>query len=196
MYYIHTSNQPELIQEGKLPLQDGACSMSAQMFGHLYDKHRERLLNTITVVVRNRDNAEDITAVAFEAAFENLSQLRCESSFYPWVRAIALNEVRNRVRRQRGVLLESFDTPGVKELVEPGLLPDRLEQSECCARIRKALRQLPCVYRRTLTDHFVRGHSVKQIARRSGVPIGTVLSRIFSAKRLLRRALGVARNAV
>jgi len=47
---------------------------------------------------------------------------------------------------------------------------------------------LPLTYRRTLIDRFVRGYSVKQIAKCERIPLGTVLSRIFKAKQLLRAA--------
>ena len=65
-----------------------------------------------------------------------------------------------------------------------------LERSECRLKLRKALRGIPAVYRRTLVDHFVRGYSVKRISRQNRIPVGTVLSRIFTAKRLLREAWG------
>ena len=83
-----------------------------------------------------------------------------------------------------------MDRPEAPELTEPDVLAQTLERSECCARLREALRQIPPVSRRTLVDHFIRGQSVKQIARRQRVPVGTVLSRIFTAKRLLRESWG------
>jgi DNA-directed RNA polymerase specialized sigma24 family protein len=73
-------------------------------------------------------------------------------------------------------------------LVAPEVLVQTLERSECCAKLREALRQIPVVYRRTLVDHFIRGQSVREISRRHRVPAGTVLSRIFAAKRHLRKA--------
>jgi DNA-directed RNA polymerase specialized sigma24 family protein len=50
------------------------------------------------------------------------------------------------------------------------------------------MRRIPSIYRRALKDHFVRGYSTRQIAWRERIPLGTVLSRIFNAKRLLRKA--------
>lgn len=50
------------------------------------------------------------------------------------------------------------------------------------------MQRIPAPYRRALRDHFVRGYSTRQIAQRERVPLGTVLSRIFTAKKLLRRA--------
>lgn len=50
--------------------------------------------------------------------------------------------------------------------------------------------QIPRLYRQVLMDRFIRGDSIKQIARRNRIPAGTVLSRIFNGKRLLRAAWG------
>ena len=78
--------------------------------------------------------------------------------------------------------------PEPKELIDANLPTAPLEHAELCLKMRKALREIPAVYRRVLTDHFIRGRSVKQIARRDRIPVGTVLSRIFTAKRILRQA--------
>lgn len=172
-------------------LQNGRSTITARDFRQLHNQYGARLLNSMTAFTRNRQAAEDVTAAAFTAAFENRDNFRGESSFYTWLHAIALNEARNR-SRNAGVALESIDGPEAKELSEPDVLPQMLERSECTFRIRKALRGVPAIYRRVLTDHFVRGYPVKQIARRDRIPVGTVLSRIFTGKRLLRCAWEIA----
>jgi RNA polymerase sigma-70 factor, ECF subfamily len=163
-------------------------SLDQHEFKIWHDQHRPRLLNSMTAVVRDRDIAEDVTAAALATTWQNRSQFRGESSLYTWCYSIALNEARNRLRRNRRVAVESIDNLDSKELREPDTLAPTLERSECLSQIRRALRQIPVVYRRTLVDHFVRGYSVKQISRRHRIPVGTVLSRIFAAKRLLRAA--------
>ena len=64
----------------------------AQRFGDLHDQYRNRLLNSMTGIVKDREAAEEITAVAFAKAFEKRNSFRGESSLYTWVHAIALNE--------------------------------------------------------------------------------------------------------
>jgi RNA polymerase sigma-70 factor (ECF subfamily) len=168
-------------------VQNGSSTIKAQDFRKLHEQFQGRLLNSMTAFVRNREAAEDITAAAFSAAFANRHHFRGESSFYTWLHAIALNEARNR-SRNGSVVVESIDGPRAKELSEPDVLPQMLERSECALRIRKALRAVPAIYRRILIDHFVRGYPVKQISQRDRIPVGTVLSRIFTGKRLLRGA--------
>jgi RNA polymerase sigma-70 factor (ECF subfamily) len=162
--------------------------LDARRFRELHDKYRERLLQGMLGFLRNRDAAEDVTAVAFAAAFENLGQFRGDSSFYTWLYKIALNEARNRARCKPAVSLDAVDGLQDELLKEPDLVAQTLERSESGAQLQNALRGVPAMYRRTLVSHFVDGDPVAQIARRDRVPVGTVLSRIFTAKRLLRRA--------
>jgi RNA polymerase sigma-70 factor (ECF subfamily) len=88
-------------------------NLDAGRFRELHDKYRERLLQGMIGLLRNRDAAEDVTAAAFAAAFENLGQFRGDSSFYTWLYKIALNEARNpRVasRRWRWIASTGFKT--------------------------------------------------------------------------------------
>lgn len=162
--------------------------VNQQQFIIWHDQHRARLLNRMTCVVRDSDTAEDITAATMASAWRNLDRFRGQSSLFTWVYRIALNEARNHLRRNHAVSLESIDRPGSKELTESDMTVAALERAECRSQIRNALRRIPAVYRRTLVDHFVRGYSVKRISRQNRIPLGTVLSRIFAGKRLLRRA--------
>jgi RNA polymerase sigma-70 factor (ECF subfamily) len=181
-----SSQQQNQTREPKL--QNGGGPISPQAFPLLHDEYRDRLLNSMTAVTRNRETAEDITAAAFTAAFENLAAFRGESGFYTWLYKIAFNEARNWHRRNHGVSLESIDRPDAKDLMEPDVQLESLERSECGSHVWAALRRVPAVYRQTLVDHFLCGYSVKQMSRRQRVPVGTVLSRMFTAKRLLREA--------
>jgi RNA polymerase sigma-70 factor, ECF subfamily len=166
---------------------NGTAAITSQAFSDLHDQCRGRLLNSMIAVARNREEAEDLTATAFAAAFKNLDRFRGESSLYTWIHAIAMNEARNR-RRSRCVPLESIEESDALHIAEPDATDRAFEQRECCPQIWKALRGVPQIYRRTLVDRFIRGYSVKQIAKCQRVPLGTVLSRIFKAKRLLRAA--------
>src|SRR5207249_1417080 len=112
---------------------------------------------------------------------------RGASSPHTWVYTIALNAARRQPNRNRTMSLESLPEPASGSSVESDVA-SQLERSEIRLKLQKALSRIPAVYCRVLVDHFMEGHSVKEIARQQRVPVGTVLSRIFTAKRLLRRA--------
>lgn len=163
-----------------------SSKLNAESFRDLHCTYWNRLLLSVTGMVRDKTKAEDITAAAFQSAWENRETFRGESSPYTWLYAIAFNEARQFWRRKP--VLESIDRLDTGELAEAGLITDALEQQDGIERIHRALQRIPAKHRRVLLDHFAHGFSVKRIARREGIARGTVLSRIFNGKRLLRRA--------
>jgi RNA polymerase sigma-70 factor (ECF subfamily) len=162
--------------------------MDTRTFQELHIECRERVLFGIRGYVRNHDEAEDVTASAFATAFQKRKSFRQESSFYTWVYRIAVNRATSVMRRKRTVSLDLLEGALPESLIEADLMDRAIDRDDCCRKLRWALRQIPVLYRRVLVDHFVRGFSTKQIAKRNRIPVGTVLSRIFSAKRRLRRA--------
>jgi len=166
---------------------------NASRFGGLHKAYHDRLLNSMTSIVRDCEAAKEITASAFAKALEHLGTFRGEASFYTWLEAIARNETRHYWKAHRGISLESLTGAAPRALVECDSVADRLQQSADRRRLQTAIRRIPAIYRRALNDHFVRGYSTQRIARRERIPLGTVLSRIFTAKKLLRRAWEVSR---
>ncbi|GEM_PF-2173258 len=163
-------------------------SLDAGDFGKLHLQYRDRLIQSIRGMVRDRDKAEEIAARAFQAAWEKRDGFRGEAMPYTWLQAIARHEVFDAQRLERKVLLDSIDRDNVYDLAAPELVTDELERRDDHFRLQKALGQLPSKHRRALTAHFVEGLSVREIARRERVPFGTVLSRIHKGKQLLREA--------
>lgn len=163
--------------------------MNSQAFRGQYVKYGERLRYAILGVVRNQEEAEDIAAWAFATAFRKRKDFRGESTFYTWVFRIALNHALSLSRRKPFVSLDAMEGPEPASCIEPDLLARTLERGECCSRIRKTLRQMPTKYRRTLVKHFVRRQKVRCIAQQEKIPKGTVLSRLFTAKRIMRAAM-------
>jgi RNA polymerase sigma-70 factor (ECF subfamily) len=164
-------------------------SLEADQFGQVHRDHRERLVNSITGFVRDRDKAEDITARAFEAAWEKREQFRGAAAPASWIQAIARNEVRSDARHDRLVQFNSLDEVDAREIPAPELITDRLENREDQIRLQSALQRLPMMYRRALTARYIDGLSNREIATREQIPPGTVGSRIQKGKQLLRDAL-------
>ena len=70
-----------------------------EIFEHLYKDRHDRLLSSITGMVRDRERAEDITASAFETAWEKRSQFRGDSSLATWLHTIAASVALNGMRK-------------------------------------------------------------------------------------------------
>lgn len=161
--------------------------INQQQFKTWHDQYRPRLLSSMTAVVRDREIAEDVTATALAIAWRNLNQFRGESSLYTWVYRIAKNEALHQQSQRRTVTLDALTMPH-KEPSKSDNLDNARERGTHTVRLRKALSAIPALHRKVLIDHFVLGRQVKHIARRRRIPVGTVLSRIFRAKQLLRQA--------
>jgi RNA polymerase sigma-70 factor (ECF subfamily) len=162
--------------------------VTPRVFQSLHQECYGRVLSGIRGYVGNQVDAEDVTATAFAIAFRSRKAFRGQAAFSTWVYRIAVNEAHGMLRRKRPVSLEALAGPPPEALRVRDVLDQTLDRSECCRRLRRALKRLPAIYRRVLVDHFVRGLSVKEVAASHRVPLGTTLSRIFTAKRKLRRA--------
>jgi RNA polymerase sigma-70 factor (ECF subfamily) len=162
-------------------------SVNEQQFNEWHDHYQNRLLKSMAGIVKDEGCAEDVTAGAIAEAWTKRDQFRGESSLYTWIYRIARNRALD-VARQRRTL--SLDAPelGAAEPAESDHFTRDLERAQERHRLRQALRQLPSRYRQVLVEHFIHGSAVKEIARRSEIPLGTALSRIATAKRLLRAA--------
>jgi RNA polymerase sigma-70 factor (ECF subfamily) len=170
--------------------------MDARTFTELHDGCRERVLCGVRSYLRNQADAEDVTAAAFVTAYRKRKTFRGDSSFYTWVYRIAMNRATSVLRRRRMISLNSFLIAPPESLIEADLMDRAIDRDDCCRKLRMALKCLPAHYRRVLVDHFVRGRSVKEVAVSHRLPLGTVLSRLFTARRLLRRAWIVADGAL
>ncbi len=168
--------------------QQRKSQLDQEDFQALHQKYWDRLHAGITGFVRDADAAEEITAAAFATAWSQRASFRAEASPYTWLYSIGKNAAQSHYRKARTVRFESLDDPDRAELGAPDSLAETFEKSQCGLRMRQALGRLPATHRRVLVDHFIHGHSVRHIAKRERIPVGTVLSRIFTAKRLLRQA--------
>ena len=162
--------------------------MNADTFAGFYERYSNRLRHAMTARTGDPDRGEDATAAAFAAAWENIDRFRGEAEFYTWLYRIGANEIQNRRRHGRTVSLDAFESLPTEPAHTDGLSGDAQDRANHAIKLRKALAAVPAVYRRVLVDHFVHDLPVKRIARRNRIPVGTVLSRIFTAKRLLRAA--------
>jgi DNA-directed RNA polymerase specialized sigma24 family protein len=62
-----------------------------------------------------------------------------------------------------------------------------MHQFDCSTRLPEILRTMPAKYRQALMDHYFRSLTAQQTARRRKLPLGTVLTRLFKAQKLLRK---------
>jgi RNA polymerase sigma-70 factor (ECF subfamily) len=154
--------------------------------------HLEDLYRVALRLTGNATEAEDLTQDTCLRAFERMDQLRSPAAGRVWAFTILRSIFLRRIERQaRSASLDVIDSP----LLEAGeVLQDTYEalrpiQETPLGEVRQALDRLPLPYREPLVLAHVGGFSYKEISEILTIPLGTVMSRLFRARRLLRSEL-------
>lgn len=166
-------------------------------FEEIYRRYDRRIFNTVLQVVRNDEDAADITQEAFVRAFRSLKNLRSDEAFTSWLFRIAINLSRNHLRSRPHFRVESLDQFATSEDEEQELqIPDSthdparaIEHREMQAVVRRAVSQLSAPHREVITLHHLEGMRVDDIAKVLNCSVGTVKSRLSRARDELKRRL-------
>ena len=166
-------------------------------FEPLVEKYRQRVWRIAYQIVRDREEAWDVSQEAFIRAFRSLASFRGQSAFYTWLFRIAVNLATDRVR-QRAARGRAFGTERVAENEWEGALPDAAgdrpdeaaARRETRQRIARTLDDLPQNLRAIIVLSDVEGLSYREIAEVLNIPVGTVMSRLHNARKRFRTLLG------
>jgi RNA polymerase sigma-70 factor (ECF subfamily) len=146
--------------------------------------HIDAAYNLARWLARNDHDAQDVLQEAMLRAYRHFDSLRGEAR--PWLLAIVRNACWTWLRHNRPA-----EVPATEDETEsdaPG--PEALAAREFDRRaLNEAIAALPLPFREALVLRELEDLSYKEIARIAGIPIGTVMSRIARARRLLAQAL-------
>jgi RNA polymerase sigma-70 factor (ECF subfamily) len=154
-------------------------------FGQLVRRHREGVVNVVYRMCGDADLAEDSAQEAFIRAWARLASYRPKSPFRNWLYRIATNVALDALRRQR----EMLDIDTVPLAASDGGPQEVIEERERGERVRQAVLALPEASRAVLVLREYEGLSYQEIADTLGIPMGTVMSRLNYARKLLRDSL-------
>jgi len=169
-------------------------------FEELVARHRDRIYARAVSMMRNEEDAVDLSQEAWVKGWQRLKQFQFESSFSTWMTRIVINLCLDQLRRQKRIRSESIqemDDEGVAERQLPVVITnptERLERNELRARIDVALAQLSESHRTVLVLHEFERMEYKEIARAMECSIGTVMSRLFYARRKMASLLAELRR--
>jgi RNA polymerase sigma-70 factor (ECF subfamily) len=165
-------------------------------FEELIARHRDKIYARAFNMMRNEDEAIDLSQEAWVKGWQRLVQFQGESSFGTWMTRIVINLCLDQLRkhkRQRTESLEAMDenSGGVeRHMPVVSVNPTAgLERGELRARIDKALAQMSHEHRTVLVLHEFEEMEYKEIAKKMECSIGTVMSRLFYARRKLAALL-------
>ena len=170
-------------------------------FEELVARHRDRIFARAYSMMRNEEEAVDLSQEAWVKGWQRLAQFQGDASFGTWMTRIVINLCLDQLRkhkRQRAESIEAMDeeSGGVeRQMPVVTVNPTAgLEQGELRQRIDVALGQLSYEHRTVLVLHEFEDMEYKEIARTMACSIGTVMSRLFYARRKLAVLLAELKN--
>ena len=166
-------------------------------FRQLYDEYYQRVYNLAYSVMRSQQEAEEVLQEAFVKAYLGLQNFKGDSSFYTWIYRITRNMAIDVKRKKARRIQTAFEEPdysrvGAEQTVATGqtIDPEEAYQSkEALSKIQKALGQLKEEQRTVIILREIEGMSYDDIAQTCGLSNGTVMSRLFYARKALKQIL-------
>lgn len=159
---------------------------SRDAFGVIVTTYRRRAFISALALVRHREDALDISQEAFVKAFRAIRRFDPERPFFPWfyriLRNLCFDWIRKRRRRPK---------TGIEgEFADPRSGPEALaKRDETRQRIWEAVQRLGEKDREILHLRHFQHLSYREIAAALTIPQGTVMSRLFSARKRLKTEL-------
>src|SRR5262245_55261855 len=181
-------NPKSEVTDEKLVRRSQRGDMAA--FEELVARHRDKIYARAFSMMRNEDDATDLSQEAWVKGWQRLKQFQGDSSFVTWMTRIVINLCLDQLRkhkRQRSESIEQLDDElgGVERQMPTVTVnpTEGLERKGLRARIDRALGQLSYEHRTVLILHEFEDLEYKEIAKRMQCSIGTVMSRLFYARR-------------
>jgi RNA polymerase sigma-70 factor, ECF subfamily len=172
---------------------------NTEAFDQLVTRYRTRVFAMIYNMVHNEQDAWDLAQDSFVKAWKSIGRFRGRSSFYTWIYRIVMNVTIDWLRKKqvKGAGTEFNDAIQLKE-IEPAsrtspkadpLPHERMERSEIRARIDNAIAQISPEHRAVIVMKEIEEMQYHEIAEALGCSIGTVMSRLFYARKKLQNLL-------
>jgi RNA polymerase sigma-70 factor (ECF subfamily) len=176
---VTAANETELVIQAK--------NGDRNAYSELVCIHAEGVRNVIYRMCGDAQIAEDAAQETFIQAWLYLSSYRPQASLRSWLYRIAVNAATDMLRKEKRILPNALEDLPLKDPL-PG--PEALfSQGEQTALIQNAVLSLPDACRAVLVLREYEGLSYQEIAETLDIPVGTVMSRLNYARKLLRERL-------
>lgn len=170
-----------------ITLIDRYLSGDIDAFNELMDAHEGRVFAICLRMLRDREAALDATQDTFLTVFRKVDRYKATAAFSTWLYRVTVNTcydyLRKQKRKQADRLPETHDVP------DPASL-DEFEAVEVRPEIEAALADLSPEFKAAIVLVDLQGMSIEQASNTLEVPIGTIKSRLFRARKQLSQSLG------
>ena len=159
----------------------------------LLERYRKSLMAMILKMVRNLDDAEDLTIEVFEKAFRNLHRFDAKYSFSTWLFKIGTNHTIDFLRQKK---LKTFSisnqvSDGKGETFSIDVASGDSDPQEILLRkqshenLREIVSQLPAMYQTLVRMKYFDELSLEEIQKEIDIPLNTIKIRLFRARNLI-----------
>jgi RNA polymerase sigma-70 factor (ECF subfamily) len=196
---MHTEATLAEADVSELDLVRQSQAGNTEAFDQLVSRYRTRVFGMIYNMVHNEQDAWDLAQDSFVKAWKSIERFRGQSSFYTWIYRIIMNVTIDWLRKKqvKGAGAEFDDAIQLKEInpasrtvpkADP-LPHERMEQREIRQRIDAAIAQLTPEHRAVILMKEIEDMQYHEIAESLECSIGTVMSRLFYARKKLQNLL-------
>jgi RNA polymerase sigma-70 factor (ECF subfamily) len=185
-------------------LIDDAIAGDEKAYAELMNKYRKPVYHTILKMVRNVDDAEDLTIEAFAKAFKNLNKFKKDYTFSTWLFRVATNNCIDYIRKKRlettSINAEFTKADGdVLNIDIKDLSLDPQEEAIKAQKIelvRNFVNLLPLKYQKLVKLRYFDELSYEEIAEEIDAPLGTVKAQLHRARELLYDLVKNCKNVI
>jgi RNA polymerase sigma-70 factor, ECF subfamily len=196
---MQTEATPAQADVSELDLVKRCQDGDSEAFDELVTRYRTRVFGMIYNMVHSEQDAWDLAQDSFIKAWKSIKRFRGQSSFYTWIYRIVMNVTIDWLRKKQvkgggaefddSVQLKEVD-PASKTMPKADALPSQtMEQKEIRGEIDKAIALLSPEHRAVILMKEIDGMQYHEIAESLGCSIGTVMSRLFYARKKLQNLL-------
>lgn len=165
-------------------------------FVELYKMYEKYLYSLCFSYVQNQQDALDLVQEIYIKVFKNISTFDMNKSFHPWIRKIAVNTclnfkrtIKNNIISMNTSINDDEETALEDTLVSRENVLEDVVNTETKISIKKYLKEIPQEYRIIIILRYYEDLSYNEISELINVPLGTVKTRIYRAKAMLRKKL-------
>jgi RNA polymerase sigma-70 factor (ECF subfamily) len=154
----------------------------------LFSRHHSRVLRFASRFVKDRDTAETVVNDTFLIAWQRAARFEGRSQVGTWLLGIARYRALGAIKPRRPTC-ERLDEHADR-LVDPReTVDDHIHREEIDSRLKRCIATLPREQAELIDLHYFHGVSLKDAERLTGVPINTIKTRMFLARRKLARMM-------
>tara|TARA_B100000768_G_scaffold103816_1_gene96483 strand:+ start:5105 stop:5722 length:618 start_codon:yes stop_codon:yes gene_type:complete len=187
------SNLSEKAQKDYELVQRATNNKDEQAFSDLMEKYKDPIYYMLLKMVKNSDDADDLTLEAFGKAFNKLNQYTPNFAFSTWLFKIATNNCIDFLRKKKKNVM-SIDNrisnndgdEFMFEIKSDGMTPEEIAVNEQKIKlIRKFVKKLKPRYEILVEMRYFKEMSYEEISTELNLPLGTVKAQLFRAREFL-----------